>query len=140
MENAIVASSNLFAIGALMAWAEYPFVFYAITASMLASIVYHLAERNKHNMPGMLKVSPSTEQVLLNMDRAAAVFLSLLVLSRVSIDFGKVAMAIVTLFFGAASEYGHVFQKNSDNARAAYIMMHCAWHVMAFGLVWLCAE
>jgi len=149
MENVIVASSNVYAVYALTAWYNDSIVYFAILASMMASIVYHLVEHHKHDMPGTAgSGSLSEHKLCLNLDRFCAILLGIVLLSR-AIDNpsmiynpASILCAVCAAGFGIVSEHGESFFKHisSKQRRWIYIVTHSVWHVLIFNVVYLCAQ
>lgn len=143
MENLIVASSNLVAIAPIMtAWQHQEYlVSISLFFAMLASIIYHLIETEKHQLPGFFgrQIGKKYHHLAINLDRLAAFTAISITLYRYHklITFNLIRLAFIPLHFLLISE----FWKDSYwilalpvESKIPYLVSHCIWHLSAFGL------
>jgi hypothetical protein len=150
MENAIVAASNCYALRALLAWPSFSMGHLLTSFAMAASLMYHLVERHKHNMPGLVGDGSVIEHnVYLNLDRVAALALAIHLINTVTSEaFECLApFAALSLTLCAASELSHWWPSlligrgiGIKTERRWYVVTHSLWHLCAFHLVYLVAR
>jgi len=146
--NLIVAASNLYALRAFNAWMPLDPICASLTAvAMGASTLYHLVERHKHGLAGCGSGSLREHTICINIDRVAAVTLTLYIL----FNYPSIATRLLPSFAGAllmlgVSELPHlfpsVFQKHvgANATRVIYTITHSAWHMWAFHNLFLVAN
>jgi hypothetical protein len=137
MENIFVALTNLYALRSIILSLKQQryLIYYGLLCSMLSSIMYHLFESNKHNMPGLF-YNPRYEKTLLNIDRFFILFNSVLFFSyfkhALKSAFVKrlIAFAIVNLWI---SEW-HI---SKDFQKPLFIITHSMWHISVFHIAYI---
>jgi hypothetical protein len=134
MQNFIVASTNCVAI--LPIWRFYKKGHYGTAVVLLgatiSSILYHLVERSKHNMPGTFLNDIFNEQLLLNIDRLFAVLSVTTILWQLKMHHIKLILpvGVTALLMQAISEVPNKFGYIIPTW--LYMTTHCAWHILAF--------
>lgn len=102
----------------------------------LASIVSHLAENHKHNMPGLLDVSSRTSYILNKIDVLGSLMLvqRLLylylqkygrTLHPLLLNLSQTLMLLIPFPFGIISEY-------NSKTMYPYLQFHPIWHLTIF--------
>lgn len=147
MQNIIVAASNLYGLRAIHTLLLKKHIFGAISVglSMGSSILYHLAEHTKHNMPG-IKMLKKWESVLLNFDRIFAMCSILyfviikhnMMLNSIILSYGLVG--ILAGLFSEQLHYSKLLNKiKYPYNQLAFIGTHILWHFCVFHIAHLLA-
>lgn len=139
MENALVAGSNFVALFALSLWSSELIVFFAILVSLAASLLHHIVERNKHDMPGCIDVSARLQEHLFNAEQASFVMLGLVLLPHMLSKNLALFVALCALLAAAVSENVEQLRLSPTDERLVYILSHSMWHMLVFVAVGLCA-
>ena len=133
MENILVAITNfpvLYPIKVCIKSGDY------LTASTflfvgLASFFSHLVENHKHDMPGILGISPETSYLLNRLDVLGVCLVlarvSYLYLSSIFLHLDLLALFLLSSCFNLLSEY-------SGTVKNRYIVLHSIWHISIFCL------
>ncbi len=133
MENLAVASSNLVAITPIVAaWYRQEYlVSMALLFAMSMSIMYHLIETEKHQLPGMFgpQVGQRYHNLAINLDRFAALTAISVTLYRFHtlVTLNLIRIGLISLMFLSISEL-------NKRSYWIYLVSHCIWHISAFGL------
>ena len=133
MENIVVACSNFYAIFPIVANINKGYYFQAciISFSAISSFIYHLFEKNKHNMPGMSICRDDWYQILfINIDRLAAISAVIIYASNYHVLINYWYFLLLALFILLLSEYDR-------HKKFPYIPLHIIWHFSAFHLAWI---
>lgn len=131
--NIVVAASNLFALPAILKYARagYTFEAVAMSAAAAASTCMHLSDR-KHGLPGALFTKYT--RALLNLDRAAAIGVTLIVLRRIILTsmYTEAAPAVLMFFIGGVSCLVSERVFVSAGTQAQFAVAHIIWHFLAY--------
>lgn len=132
MENLIVAISNLIAILPIVsAYQKSDYLTtVCLSLAMLFSIIYHLAETEKHQLPGLFgkQFGRKYHFILINLDRISAVLAILRVIYKYyHLDETIISWSVI----GLASLLISEIKKNSYYI---YLPYHCLWHIVAFSV------
>lgn len=164
--NFLVSGSNLIGvIGIFNYYTKGEYLnFIAILFSVTSSIIYHLIEKNKHNMPGIgYFKSNYWQKKLLNLDRLGAVFAALITMKRIISLWGFINLNKL-IVIGIIGIMGEIIpeiisglynsgrhdsiipnfivillnpNKNKININLEhkiYIIGHCIWHISVFSI------
>lgn len=133
MENLIVASSNLVAILPLISAAKRSdyLVFGGLFSAMFFSSLYHAMETEKHQFPGLFGkgFGKKFHKIFINCDRISAILAIITVLFNYhqNIDKFAIQQSVIGITYLMISEL-------KPNSYWVYILTHCLWHIMAFGV------
>lgn len=103
--------------------------------AMMSSIMYHLFEHSKHNMPGINQNYNKTniEYIFLQFDRFFAlsnIFLFLFTFDIFDIDLTVIYVALICLFLS------ETLPKNLKQEKLIYFVTHALWHFFAFHIAY----
>ena len=133
MENVLVAFSNLYALLPIYRAIRISNWLTAIilTGAMVSSIVYHLLECHKHQMPGLwFGRSEFIYHLTINIDRLFAL-LSVYIFYDPTMLWNHRYLAGIALASMTISETIYRYEKRP------YIFFHIIWHILAFHLAYL---
>ena len=133
MENIWMSLTNLYALRAI-----YSFYLQdklaptlVLTGAMLSSMMYHLIENQKHQMPGIgIANAPYWNSAYINLDRYFA-FLSALTLF--SWPHFKVYQFYCVASFASMTISETLFRQE----KYFYLIFHTIWHLSIFHIAWL---
>lgn len=163
LKNILVASTNFVGISAVIDYYRRGLIFksFIIGASIFFSTIYHLVERNKHNMPGITGIceDDKTQTKLLDLDRFFAKANFFVTLHTIYVDqvpltwplivgiIGIIGELVPEVVSGLYSSGRHktlipawviekinpTKYKISENLEhIIYLLGHNIWHVCAF--------
>ena len=156
-ECVLVAFTNFAAIFAILsAWqAGRLLEALVLYASMIASLIYHLAKRSTNHMEGFTVLAP-LEHILHRLDLglaiSAGVFMGWMHPERVrqlvhslpiwtlgsslwtNPDYTCLRLILCSILCLAAGELGHFIRLPVGVARNCYIVFHSLWHLLAFAV------
>lgn len=130
-----MSASNLYALLPLtVAWSEGRVLFgVTLCASMVFSILYHMIEHHKHDMPGWGSHTLAEHHVCINLDRCAATSVVLVTLFQHHDVTAFVTGHWMILCFALLLLY--VSERRAD--KSMYMFTHSLWHIYAFHLAYL---
>ncbi|QKF94464.1 hypothetical protein QKU48_gp1006 [Fadolivirus algeromassiliense] len=162
MLNIIVASTNFYGIyGVYTYYNNNQYIeSFIIFCAIWFSILYHLVEKNKHNMPGIGIFTDNTSQMyLLNLDRISAICASIVTVKQIYINcipitslliigmIGVVGELVPEIVSGLYSSGKHnslipeyivtytnpqKYKINKHIEHMIYVIGHCIWHLSMF--------
>lgn len=147
MDNIIVSASNLYALfGSIQFYKNGEYInSFLINCAMISSILYHLAESNKHNMTGIYFLKPY-EKKLLNIDRFFAISSVLifsikywLIIFNNSAIMNIIPIGLFSLILSEFPNYSPVTVFPKSTEKIIFIISHCIWHLCAFHVGYLLA-
>ena len=162
MLNIIVAGTNFYGLPGVITYYQKGFIVKSvITASAIFfSTIYHLVEKNKHNMPGIGYFQDDGSQIVLHvLDRTGAILSVLIGLHHIYIKnipilpligwgfIGTIAEIIPEIISGLYSSGRHdsiistwivnwlnptKYKINKHIEHTIYTIGHCIWHLSMF--------